>query len=306
MIAFIFRRLLGMLFVLWCVITLTFFLVRLAPGSPFSKERKIPAFVEKQLLIKYKLDGTIWQQYSAYLGDIAHGDLRVSFKYRDRSVNELIRDHLPVSATLGLCAFVLATVVGIWLGSLAALRQNTAVDTASMLGALALISIPAFVTGPILVLIFALWLQWLPVGGWGSLSQVILPSIILSGPYIAYIARLMRSSLLEVLGQDFIRTARAKGLSENAILARHAIKVAILPVISFIGPLAANLLTGSIIVESIFSIPGIGGFFVNSILNRDVFLLSGVVIVYCTILMSLNLIVDVSYTVLDRRIKIYE
>ena len=295
-----------MLFVLWCVITLTFFLVRLAPGSPFSKERKIPAFVEKQLLIKYKLDGTIWQQYSAYLGDIAHGDLRVSFKYRDRSVNELIRDHLPVSATLGLCAFVLATVVGIWLGSLAALRQNTAVDTASMLGALALISIPAFVTGPILVLIFALWLQWLPVGGWGSLSQVILPSIILSGPYIAYIARLMRSSLLEVLGQDFIRTARAKGLSENAILARHAIKVAILPVISFIGPLAANLLTGSIIVESIFSIPGIGGFFVNSILNRDVFLLSGVVIVYCTILMSLNLIVDVSYTVLDRRIKIYE
>ena len=306
MIAFIFRRFLGLVLVLWCVITITLFLTRIAPGSPFSNERHVPAFVEKQRLAHYKLDGTLWQQYTAYLGDLLHGDLRVSFKYRDRSVNELIRDGLPVSGMLGLSAFLLATTLGVWLGSLAALRQHTLIDTASMLSALALISVPTFVTGPVLVLIFSLWLGWLPLGGWGSWQSLILPSVTLAAPYIAYIARLMRSSMLEVLNQDFIRTARAKGLTDGVIIAKHALKTAILPVVSFLGPLAANLLTGSIVVEAIYSIPGMGGYFVNSILNKDIFLLSGVVIVYCTLLVTLNLLVDIAYTFLDPRIKLYE
>ncbi|HEX8311239.1 MAG TPA: ABC transporter permease, partial [Chthoniobacteraceae bacterium] len=269
-----------------------------------SRERKIPPAIEQQLLARYKLDGTLWQQYSDYLSDLVRGDLRLSTKYRDRSVNELIADSLPVSGILGLTAFLIATTAGIWLGSLAAVRHHTAIDTASMFAALGLISLPTFVTGPILVLMFALWLKWLPVGGWSSWTSLILPAITLAGPYIAYIARLMRSSMLEVLGQDFIRTARAKGLTDSRVVARHALKVALLPVVSFLGPLAANLLTGSIVVETIFNIPGMGGFFVHSILNRDVFLLVGVVIVYCVILVVLNLIVDIAYSVLDPRIRL--
>lgn len=306
MFAFVIRRFLGMLVVLFCVITITFFLVRLAPGGPFSRERKIPPAIEKQLLARYKLDGTLTQQYFDYLGDLVRGDLRLSTKYRDRSVNELIADGLPVSGLLGLAAFTIATLAGVWLGSIAALRQHTPIDTTSMLGALALISVPTFVTGPVLVLIFALWLRVLPVGGWGSWPSIVLPALTLAGPYIAYIARLMRSSMLEVLSQDFIRTARAKGLADGDVIARHALKVAILPVVSFLGPLAANLLTGSIVVETIFNIPGMGGYFVNAILNRDVFLLSGVVIVYCALLVFLNLVVDIAYTFLDKRIRLYD
>ncbi len=306
MITFILRRILALAGVLFFVITITFFLVRLAPGGPFSRDRKIPPAIEKQLLARYKLDGTIWQQYTGYLGDLAHGDLRLSTKYRDRSVNELIGDGLPVSGTLGLAAFLLASTAGIWLGSLAAVRHRTPTDTVSMLAALALISIPTFVTGPVLILFFALKWRILPVGGWGSASSLILPAITLAGPYIAYIARLQRTSMLEVLGQDFVRTARAKGLSDARVIYGHALKVACLPVVSFLGPLAANLLTGSIVVETIFNIPGMGGYFINSILNRDVFLLSGVVIVYCALLVVVNLFVDVAYTWLDRRIKLYE
>lgn len=306
MLSFILRRCLALLGVLFCVVTITFFLVRLAPGGPFSRERKIPPAIEKQLLARYKLDGSLWQQYTDYLGDLLKGDLRLSTKYRDRSVNELIGDGLPVSGTLGLGALLLATTLGVSLGSAAAVRQHTASDRVAMLCALLLISIPTFVVGPVLVYVFALILGWLPVGGWNSGSSLILPVITLAGPYIAYIARLQRSSLLEVLGQDFIRTARAKGLGEGRILFQHALKVAVLPVVSFLGPLAANLLTGSIVVETIFNIPGMGGYFINSILNRDVFLCAGVVIVYCAILVGLNLVVDVGYTFLDRRIKLYE
>lgn len=306
MLVFVARRLASLLGVLFCVVTITFFLVRLAPGGPFAREREIPEAIKQQLLARYKLDGPVWQQYTDYLGDLLRGDLRLSTKYRDRSVNELLAQSLPVSATLGLSAFVLATSLGVWLGCAAAVRHHTWIDTSSMLGALALISIPTFVTGPVLALIFGIWLRWVPVGGWNSPASVILPAITLAGPYIAYIARLMRSSLLEVLGQDFVRTAKAKGLTERRAIFKHALKVAILPVISFLGPLAANLLTGSIIVEAIFNIPGAGGFFVNSILNRDVFLLSGVVIIYCVLLVCMNLLVDIAYSVLDPRIRLYE
>lgn len=304
MLVFVARRFASMIVVLFCVVTITFFLVRLAPGGPFAREREIPKAIEEQLLARYQLSGPLWKQYTDYLGDLVHGDLRLSTKYRDRTVNELLAQSLPVSAVLGITAFLLATTVGIWLGTIAAVRHHTAVDAGAMFGALLLISIPTFVTGPVLALVFGIYLRWLPVGGWGSPASLVLPAITLAGPYTAYIARLMRSSLLEVLGQDFVRTARAKGLSESRAVYRHAMKVALLPVVTFLGPLAANLLTGSIVVETIFNIPGAGPFFINSVLNRDVFLLSGVVIVYCTFLVVMNLLVDLAYSVLDPRIRL--
>lgn len=306
MLRFVAKRVLGLIVILFCVITITFFLVRLMPGGPFDRERKLPEHIEKQLLAKYKLDGPLSEQYINYLGDLLHGDLRLSTKYRSRSVNEILADSLPVSGLLGGIAFCAATVGGVVLGSLAAAKQHTWIDRSAMLAALFAISLPPFVIGPLLVLAFAIYIPLLPVGGWGNLQSLILPSITLAAPYTAYIARLTRASMLEVLTQDYIRTARAKGLSENAVIYKHALRVAILPVVSFLGPLAANLLTGSIVVESIFSIPGAGGFFVNSVLNRDGFLLAGVVIVYCTLLVLFNLVVDVLYGFLDRRITLYD
>jgi oligopeptide transport system permease protein len=275
------------------------------PGGPFDRERKLPEQIEKALLARYKLDGPILNQYFGYLGDLLHGDLRLSTKYRDRSVNEILADALPVSATLGVIAFVLATVGGVFVGSVAASYQHSWIDRSAMLGALLAISLPSFVIGPLLILIFAIDSQLLPVGGWGTWKSLVLPSITLAAPYAAYIARLTRASMLEALTQDFVRTARAKGLPESQVVYKHALKVAILPVVSFLGPLAANLLTGSIVVENIFSIPGAGGFFVNSVLNRDGFLLGGIVIVYCVLLVLFNLVVDILYGWLDRRIALY-
>jgi oligopeptide transport system permease protein len=305
MIRFIAKRMLGLAAVLFCVVSITFFLIRLMPGGPFDRERKLPEQIEKALLAKYKLDGPILNQYFGYLGDLLHGDLRLSTKYRDRSVNEILADALPVSATLGVIAFVLAAVGGVFVGSLAASYQHSWIDRSAMLGALFAISLPSFVIGPLLILIFAIDSQLLPVGGWGNWKSLILPSITLAAPYAAYIARLTRASMLEALTQDFVRTARAKGLPESQVVYKHALKVAILPVVSFLGPLAANLLTGSIVVENIFSIPGAGGFFVNSVLNRDGFLLGGIVIVYCVLLVLFNLVVDILYGWLDRRIVLY-
>jgi oligopeptide transport system permease protein len=306
MLRFIATRCLGLIAILFSVVTITFFLVRLMPGGPFDRERKLPEHIEKQLLAKYKLDGPLPEQYINYLGDLVHGDLRLSTKYRSRSVNEILADSLPVSGLLGGIAFCVATIGGVLLGSLAAAKQHTWIDRTAMLAALFAISLPSFVIGPLLVLVFAIYVPVLPVGGWGTLQSLILPSITLAAPYVAYIARLTRASMLEVLTQDYVRTARAKGLSENTVIYKHALRVAILPVVSFLGPLAANLLTGSIVVESIFSIPGAGSFFVNSVLNRDGFLLAGVVIVYCTLLVLFNLIVDVLYGFLDRRITLYD
>ncbi|MGC1481809.1 MAG: ABC transporter permease [Chthoniobacterales bacterium] len=302
MVAFVIRRFIALGVVLFLVVTATFFLIRLSPGGPFDGERKIPEAIEKQLLAKYKLDGSLWQQYSGYLADLARGDLRLSTKYRNRSVNEILAQTLPVTFVLGATAFVIATLGGVWLGAFAAFRHRTWGDTSAMFVALLAISLPSFVTGPLAILVFALTLGWFPVGGWGGLSHLILPSIVLAAPYVAYIARLMRSSLLETLHQDFVRTGYAKGLTGRTVLYKHALRVAILPVISFLGPLAAHLLTGSIVVETIFNIPGAGGFFVNSIQNRDGFLLGGVVIVYCVLLVVFNLLVDIAYTMLDRRI----
>jgi oligopeptide transport system permease protein len=297
------RRLASLPVVLFCVVTITFFLIRLSPGGPFDSERKLPPAIEKQLLAKYRLDGPILQQYGGYLKDLIHGDLRLSTKYRNRSVNEILAQTLPVTLTLGLTALLIAVTTGIWLGAFAASRPDTLAEGGALALTLLAISLPSFVMGPLLILVFAIKLSWLPVGGWGSPLQLILPAVTLAIPYAAVIARLLHDSLKETLAEDFVRTARSKGLSERAVVYRHALRVAILPVISYLGPLAANLLTGSIVVETIFHIPGAGGFFVNSILNRDGFLLGGVVIVYCVMLVLFNLLVDVAYRLLDQRIK---
>ncbi|MCE9542746.1 MAG: ABC transporter permease [Verrucomicrobia bacterium] len=297
------RRLASLPVVLLCVVTITFFLIRLSPGGPFDSERKLPVAIEQQLLAKYKLDGPILRQYTSYLGDLIHGDLRLSTKYRNRSVNEILAQTLPVTLTLGATALLIAIAAGVWLGAFAASRPGSLAEGGALAMTLLSISLPSFVLGPLLILLFSIKLGWLPVGGWGTPQQLLLPAVTLAIPYAAVIARLLHDSLRETLAEDFVRTARAKGLSEHAVVYRHALRVAILPVVSYLGPLAANLLTGSIVVETIFHIPGAGGFFVNSILNRDGFLLGGVVIVYCLLLVLFNLAVDLSYRFLDRRIQ---
>ncbi|MBX9742696.1 MAG: ABC transporter permease subunit [Chthoniobacterales bacterium] len=292
-----------MLLVLFCVVSITFFLMRLSPGGPFDAERKLPPAIEHQLLLKYHLDGPLWQQYTDYLRDLLHGDLRLSTKYRNCSVLSILAQTLPTTFLLGALSLLLTLSVGLWLGALSATHPRSLLDYAALCFALLAISFPAFVLGPLLILIFSIGLHWLPVGGWGSPSQLILPTITLSLPFIAVITRLLRDSLREVLQENFMRTANAKGLTKRALIYRHALRVAILPIISYTGPLAANLLTGSIVVETIFHIPGAGGFFVNAILNRDGFLLGGVVIVYCALLIVFNFLVDLAYHQLDPRIR---
>ena len=323
MLSFVVRRIISLCFVLLFAVSLTFCLLRLAPGSPFSlneKQASNPESIKQQERL-YDLDRSIPSQLSRYLGftkkndqpergiparrsGLLQGDMQPCLKYKDRTVGELIRQTLPISALIGSLALIIATVTGIWLGSMAALRKHTWVDTATMLTALFAVSIPTFVTGPALVLVFSLWLGWLPVGGLSGLTSFILPSLTLAGPFIAYIARLTRTSMLEVLAQDFVRTAHAKGLGERRVVYKHVLKVAILPVVSFLGPLAAGLLTGSLVVEKVFSLPGMGDFFVNSVTNRDVYLCCGSVAVYCTLLVVMNLVVDIAYQWLDPRIRL--
>jgi oligopeptide transport system permease protein len=305
MAAFLFRRLLASILVLFFAVSLTFLLTRSLPGGPFDKEKIASAEVQEAIQAKYKLNGNLWQQYTTYLRDLAHLDLRVSFKYRDWTVAEILGQKLPASLQLGGIAFLIASTLGVVLGSIAAMRRDSWIDWSAMFGALVAISIPSFITGPVLIAVFGLWLGWLPIAGWGSVEHLILPSICLAAPYVAYVARLMRNSLLDVIKSDFLRTARAKGLSTEQALMRHAMKVAILPVVTFLGPLAAHLLTGSMIVESVFNISGAGSIFVNAIQNRDAFLLCGAVVIYCSLLIFFNFIVDMLYNVLDKRIQLY-
>jgi ABC-type dipeptide/oligopeptide/nickel transport system permease component len=304
MTAIILRRLLQAVPVLFVVITLTFVLMRSAPGSPFSGEKKMPEQIKEQWEKKYKLNGTISQQYGDYLWDVAHGDLGLSTQYYGRTVNQIIAQTLPVSMVLGSLAYALALVIGVTLGAMAAIRHGERGDRLLTFIALLGISIPNFVVAPLLVIIFAIKLDILPVAGWGSLDQIVLPALCLSIPFIAGIARLTRGSLLEVLKLDFIRAARAKGLSENVILFRHALKVAILPIVGYSGPAVAGILTGSVVIETFFGIPGVGPFFVNSVLDRDPFMTCGVVLIFSLFLILFNLLTDVLYFVLDRRVKL--
>ncbi len=304
MLDFVLRRVAGFLPVLFVIVSLSFFIMRLAPGGPFDQERVLPEQVRENIEARYHLNEPLWKQYLRYVGDVARGDLGPSFRYPDRSVNELIGLGLPVSLLLGICALSIAIVVGGAAGLLAGVRRNSLADHLAMSFALGGVSVPNFVLGPILMLVFALGLGWLPVAGWGTWRHLILPSVTLGMFYAAYVARLTRAGMLEVIGQEFIRTARAKGLGEATIDFRHALPGAILPVLTYLGPASAAILTGSVVVETIFGIPGIGRYFVGSALNRDYTMVLGTVVVYSVLLLAFNLIVDLLYGYLDPRVSI--
>lgn len=278
--------------------------MRLAPGGPFDQDRALPEPVRANIEARYHLNESLWTQYLRYLGDVARGDLGPSFRYPDRSVNELLGLGFPVSLLLGACAMTIAVLAGGTAGLLAAVRRNSLVDYLTMSLALGGVSVPNFVLGPILMLVFALGLGWLPVAGWGTWRHLILPSLTLGAFYAAYVARLTRAGVLEVVGQDFIRTARAKGLREAMVILRHAVPSAILPVVTYLGPASAAVLTGSVVVETIFSIPGIGRYFVGAALNRDYTMVLGTVVSYSVLLLTLNLAVDVLYAWLDPRVQV--
>ena len=284
-------------------VTLTWGLIRIAPGNFYSGEKKLPAAVEAQIRKKYGLDEPWYKQYGMMMSNIVRGDFGDSLKYQGQTVNEIIRRHLPYSATIGILAYFLALAVGLGAGTIAALKQNSSFDYSSMSLAMIGLSIPSFVFGPVLVLVFAFWLYWLPPARWGGLVNLILPVLTLSSVYMAYIARLTRAGMLEVLRSDYIRTARAKGLDERTILFRHAIRGGLVPVISYTGPALAGLLAGTVIVEKVFAIPGLGNIFIQSVLNRDEPLTLGIVAFLSILIMVFNLIVDVSYGFLDPRIR---
>ncbi|MGH8495977.1 MAG: oligopeptide ABC transporter permease OppB [Gammaproteobacteria bacterium] len=305
MLRYAFKRFLGAWPTLLILIALAFFLMRAAPGGPFDTERPVTPAVRANLERAYHLDEPLLQQFGRYLAGLAHGDFGPSFQYSDYSVTELIRDGFPVSLRIGALAMLLALLAGVTAGTLAALRQNRAVDAGLMAAAMTGISIPNFVVAPLLILLFAVHLNWLPGGGYGdgSLRYLLLPVVALALPQIAYIARLTRGSMVEVLRSPFIRTARAKGLPAHTIVLRHALKPALLPVVSYLGPASAALITGSVVIEQIFGIPGLGRFFVQGALNRDYTLVLGVVVFYGALIIALNLIVDLLYAVLDPRVR---
>jgi oligopeptide transport system permease protein len=303
MALFIAKRLVGMLVTLLVIVTLSFFMMRSAPGSPFSAERDVPVEVLQALQAKYGFDKPLHEQYFQYLGNLAKGDLGLSIKYTNRTVNEIIKISLPKTMMIGGLALAFAICFGMGAGMIAAVFQNTKWDYSVMSLAMVGISVPALVSGPLLILIFALGLGWFPTSGWGSFKHLILPAITLGSGYAAYIARLTRGGMLEVIRSNYIRTAHAKGLSEKVVVLKHALKGGILPVVTFMGPAVAGIMVGSVVVEKIFNTPGMGPYFVDAAFNRDYFLLMGVVIVYAVFLLVLNLLVDIVYGFIDPRIR---
>ncbi len=303
---FIIRRFIGLIPTIFIIISLSFFIMRIAPGGPFDKDRRYPPEILKNLEEKYNLDEPLIVQYGMYLMDILQGDLGASTSYPDHDVNYFIFNGLPKSMLLGLVSLFLAVVLGVSVGMISSVKQNTWVDYTTMSLAILGITVPLFVIGPILQYFLALKLHWLPTSGWiegkYGLVTLIMPIITLTLPYFAYIARLSRASMLEVLRSDYVRTARAKGLKESVILFKHVLKGALLPVVSFLGPALAGIVTGSVIVEKIFRIPGIGHLFIQAAFNRDYSLLMGTVIVYSVILLLMNFLVDILYGFLDPRI----
>ena len=303
MLQYFLRRLGGAIPTLFIIITGSFFMIRMAPGGPFDRERVVPPDIMANLMKAYHLDEPLWRQYLRYLEALAHGDFGPSFKYKDFSVAQLIAQGFPTSLSLGAIAMAAALIIGLSLGVWAALRQNTMVDYSatgvSMLG----IAVPNFVVAPTLTLVFGLMLGWLPVGGWGRPANYVLPVVALCLPQIAAIARLTRASMIEVLGSNFVRTARAKGMPERVTITRHAIRAALLPVVSYLGPAIAQIITGSVVVEQIFSIPGIGRYFVQSSLNRDYTMVMGVTVFYGALVIFCNLVADMLYGVLDPKVR---
>ena len=293
MLRFLLSRIAQAVPVLLVVVTATFFIVHAAPGGPFSADKAVPPEVIEALEAQYKLDQPVWRQYISYLGDILRGDFGPSFKYPGRSVNELIMAGIPITAELAFYAMLVALGIGILSGVGAAIRPNTLQDYAPMTLAMIGICMPSFLLGPLLVLVFGIELEMVPVSGWGDIpGDKILPSITLGTGYAAFIARLSRGGMLEILSQDFIRTARAKGLSERTVIIKHALKGGLIPVIAFLGPAFAGLLAGSFVVETIFQIPGIGRFYVQAAFNRDYTLILGMTIFLSTLIIIFNLISD--------------
>jgi oligopeptide transport system permease protein len=297
--------LLGAIPTILVIITLAFLLLHAAPGGPFDSQKKLLPEIKANIERKYHLDEPLYKQYLRYLGGILQGDFGPSYQYRDTTVNEIIRQGFPIDVIIGGCALAGALLIGLPIGIMAALRRDTAWDHASMGFSMIGISIPVFVVAPILILIFAVILHWLPAGGWktGSYKDVILPAAALAAPYIAYVARLMRGSMVEVLNSQFILMARAKGVPQHLVILRHAIKPALMPLVSFLGPAVVGVITGSIVIETIFGLPGIGRAFVDGALNRDYTLVLGVTILYGVLIVVFNLLADLSYSILDPRVR---
>jgi len=303
MILYVLRRLASAIPTLFIIVTIAFFMIRLAPGGPFSLERPLDPLIMQNLERAYNFDKPLWQQYLIYLGNLLQGDLGPSFTRRDFSVGDLFRTGLPVSIQLGGLALGIALIVGVFLGALAALRQNSWVDYMVVGTATLGITVPTFVIAPLLSLFFGVMMGWLPAGGWGTWRHMVLPVATLALPQIAIIARLTRGATIETLGSNHIRTARAYGLPAHIVVGVHALRAAILPVVSYLGPTAAALLTGSVVVETIFGIPGIGRYFVQGALGRDYTLVMGTVVVIACFVIAFNLIVDILYAWLDPRVR---
>ena len=305
MLKFIFKRLLEALPTLFILITFSFFLMRLAPGSPFTSERAYPPEVMANIEAKYHLNEPLYKQYFLYLENLSQGDFGPSFKYKDQSVNDLIASAFPVSLKLGMVAFAFGVVLGVTAGTLAALNQNSRWDYILMSFSMLGVIMPSFVFAPVLVLIFAIYLGWLPAGGWngGSAMYIILPVASLTIAYVAGIARIMRGSMIEVLHSNFIRTAKAKGLSTSRIILKHALRPALLPVITYLGPAFVGIITGSMVIESVFGLPGMGLLFVNGALNRDYSLVLSLTILVGTLTILFNAIVDILYAIIDPKIR---
>jgi len=304
---FILRRLMVAIPTLFVVIVAAFFLMRAAPGSPFDSDRKLQPEIEARVLASYGMDKPLHEQFVNYVGGVVQGDFGPSLRNKDKDVGELIAEGFPVSLTIGVLAISLALLTGTVLGLWAGLRQNTGVDYGVMSLAMVGISVPTFVTGPILGLIFGVWLAWASPGGLDmgrmTFETLILPVLTLTLPQVAIISRLMRASVIETLRSNYVRTARAKGLTERQVLLRHVMPAAILPVVSYLGPAATGLITGSVVIERVFALPGIGSFFVDGAINRDYTLVMGVVILYAGLILFLNLLADVLYAVLDPRVR---
>lgn len=305
MLKFIFKRLLEAIPTLLILITVSFFMMRLAPGNPFSSDRALPPEVLANIEAKYGFDKPIWEQYFTYLKNLMHGDLGPSFKYKDFSVNDLVYSALPVSAKLGFLAFIAAVSLGVLFGTLAAIRQNTWLDFTVMTIAMFGIVIPSFVLAPVLVILFAIFLDWLPAGGWndGSAKYLILPIASMMMSYVASISRITRGSMIETLHSNFVRTARAKGLSTFYIVINHVLRPAMLPVISYLGPAFVGIITGSVVIETIFGLPGLGQLFVNGALNRDYSMVLGLTILVGALTISFNALIDILYAFIDPKIR---
>jgi oligopeptide transport system permease protein len=300
---FVLLRLVGLVPTLLAIVVASFLVIRLAPGSPFSSERSVPPEVIADLEMRYGFDRPMHEQLLRYVSNLLRGDLGLSTKYPQRSVNEIIADGFPNTLALSTLALIWALAIGIIAGIIGAVRQNTRWDHAAMSAAMLGISVPSFVLGPLLILLFALTWYLLPPAGWGGVRHMILPAVTLGSAYAAYIARLTRGGMLEVVGADFVRTARAKGLPERLVIRRHMLRGGLVPTVTYLGPAVANLMVGSVVVEKIFATPGIGPYFVDAAFNRDYFLVMGIVVLYSLFLLVMNLAVDVAYGLLDPRVR---